>query len=137
MSKTILIVDDSILVRSGLEAMFKKSPNWQEVFTAENGKIGLEKILADKPDAVCLDVEMPEMDGLSVLKELKKLKQEGTVDKDLPVFILSATMYENDENIRKAKMYGATDVMPKPEGKSSTIKVDFDKLEKMILQYVK
>ena len=133
MGNTILLCDDSVIVRSGLEAMFKKSGNWERVLTAENGKVGLQKILDEKPDVVCLDVEMPEMDGISVLKEVGKLKKEGRIPSGLPVVILSGTMYENDSNVRKAKMFGAADVMAKPEGKSATISIDFQDLEKRIL----
>lgn len=128
MAKKLLLVDDSFLVRSGLEGAFKKSGEW-EVNMAENGKIGIEKILSWEPDAVVMDVEMPEMDGLSALKEIGSKKRSGEIPKNLPVIILSGTMYENDENVRKAKMLGAADVMAKPMGKSATVSIDISSLE--------
>jgi YesN/AraC family two-component response regulator len=131
MTKKLLIVDDSFLVRSGLEGAFKKSGNW-EILLAENGKSGLEKIIAEKPDIVIMDVEMPEMDGLAALKEIGSKKRSGEIDKDLPVIILSGTMYENDENVRKAKMLGAADVMAKPMGKSATVTIDISALEERL-----
>lgn len=136
MGNAILICDDSVIVRSGLEAMFKKSGKWDRVLTAADGKEGLQKIQDEKPDAVCLDVEMPEMDGITVLKEIGKLKKDGTISQDLPVIILSGTMYENDANVRKAKMFGAADVLAKPEGKSATISIDFQQLEERILSFL-
>ncbi|WP_020612518.1 response regulator [Sediminispirochaeta bajacaliforniensis] len=128
MAKKLLIIDDSFLVRSGLEGAFKKSGKW-EISLAENGKIGLEKILSEKPDIVIMDIEMPEMDGLATLKEIGSKKRSGEILKSLPVIILSGTMYENDENIRRAKMLGASDVMAKPMGKSSTVTIDVTALQ--------
>ena len=136
MSKKVLLVDDSMLIRSGLESMFKKTGKW-DVVSAQNGREGIEKILKEKPDVVVMDVEMPEMDGISALKEIRTLKREGKIDKNLPVVILSGTMYQNDENVRKAKMFGAADVMAKPEGKSSTLNVNFIELEKRISALLK
>ncbi len=131
MKKKVLIVDDSMLIRNGLKLMFKKTGNW-ETITAKNGKEGIEKIIENKPDIVVMDVEMPIMDGITALKEIRKLKTEGKIERNLPVIILSGTMYQNDENVRRAKMFGATDVMAKPEGKSSTINVNFKELEEKI-----
>jgi YesN/AraC family two-component response regulator len=132
MAKKILIVDDSFLIRSGLEGAFKKSENWDSVVLAENGRIGLEKIISEKPDVVLMDVEMPEMDGITALKEIVKKKRAGEIPEGLPVVILSGTMFENDENVRKAKMLGAADVLAKPEGKSSTLTVDIKELEERL-----
>jgi chemotaxis response regulator CheB len=132
MGRKILIVDDSFLIRSGLEGAFEKSGNWEEVLLAENGQIGLEKIVSDKPDVVLMDIEMPEMDGITALKEIGKKKREGDSPSGMPVVVLSGTMYENDENVRKAKMLGAADVIAKPEGKSSTLSVNIQELEDRI-----
>ncbi|MFW5684602.1 MAG: response regulator transcription factor [Spirochaetota bacterium] len=133
MSYSVLIVDDSMIVRSGLETMFTKSEHWDRVITATNGREGLEK-LAEKPDIVCLDVEMPEMDGLQVLQEVAAMKREGSVPASLPVVILSGTMHENDANVRRAKMLGAADVLAKPEGKSATLRINFAELEERLLR---
>ncbi|MFO7848788.1 MAG: response regulator [Spirochaetia bacterium] len=132
MAKKILIIDDSFLIRSGLEGAFKKSENWDTVVLAEDGKKGMEKIESEKPDVVLMDIEMPEMDGITALKEIGKKKRSGEIPKDLPIVILSGTMYENDENIRKAKMLGAADVIAKPEGKSSTLSVNIKELEERL-----
>lgn len=134
MGKTILIVDDSLLIRSGLEGALKKTGNWEKIILAENGKKGLEKILSEKPDAVLLDVEMPEMDGLAVLKEVSSKKRAGEIPNSLPIVILSGTMYENNENVRRAKMLGAADVLSKPEGKSSTLTLNVKEIEEKVLK---
>jgi len=134
MGKKVLIVDDSLLVRSGLEGALKKTGNWDSVIVVENGRKGIEKIIAEKPDLVLMDVEMPEMDGLSALKEIAAKKRAGEIDAGLPVVILSGTMYENNENIRKAKMLGAAEVIAKPEGKSSTVSINVKDLEEKVLK---
>jgi chemotaxis response regulator CheB len=134
MGKKLLIVDDSLLVRSGLQAALKKTGNWEDVILAENGRIGIDKIVAEKPDVVLMDVEMPEVDGLTALKEINAKKRAGDIPNDLPIVILSGTMYENNENVRKAKMLGAAEVIAKPEGKSSTLSIKVDELEEQVLK---
>ncbi|MFO7731692.1 MAG: response regulator [Spirochaetia bacterium] len=134
MGKKLLIVDDSFLVRSGLQAALKKTGNWEDVILAENGRIGIDKIVSDKPDVVLMDVEMPEVDGLTALKEINAKKRAGEIPNTLPIVILSGTMYENNENVRKAKMLGAAEVIAKPEGKSSTLSIKVDELEEQVLK---
>jgi len=133
MGKKILLVDDSMLVRSGLESMFRASPNWDEIVTAENGQEAIDKVLAEKPDAVCMDVEMPVKDGISALKEMVILKKQGIVDSKMPIIILSGTLYQNEEQARKIRLYGATDIMAKPDGKSATLMINFRELENKLL----
>ena len=69
MPKKILIVDDDSDFVEAI-AMILKSKKF-EVVTAYNGKEGLEKVKAERPDLIVLDVMMPEKDGYSVCKELK------------------------------------------------------------------
>ncbi len=69
MPKKILIVDDDSDFVEAI-AMILKSKKF-EVVTAYNGKEGLEKVKAERPDLIVLDVMMPEKDGYAVCKELK------------------------------------------------------------------
>ena len=68
----VLIVDDAIVVRILVGNTLSKDPEIELVGKAENGKVALEQIASLKPDVVLLDIEMPEMDGLTVLKKLKE-----------------------------------------------------------------
>ena len=70
MNKKILIVEDELSLR---EALAKKlvSENF-EVLEAENGQIGLEVATREKPDLILLDIIMPVMDGMTMLKKLKE-----------------------------------------------------------------
>ena len=136
MGKTLLLVDDSMIVRSGLQHMFENSGNWEKVFTANNGQEGLEKIQELRPDVVCMDVEMPVMDGLEALKQITVLKKTGKVPPSLPVFIFSGTLWEDEDQVQRVKNLGAADLMAKPDGASATVMIDFQKLETQILALV-
>jgi DNA-binding response OmpR family regulator len=104
LSKRILIVDDSNVLRKILSFNFKKEGF--EVFEAQDGEEGLNKIKELKPDAVCLDIMMPKMDGFTVLK---KLKEENI---KLPILVLTAKGGEEDEEL--ALSLGAFKVATKP-----------------------
>ncbi|KLO22689.1 response regulator [Marinitoga sp. 1197] len=104
MGKKILIVDDSDVLRKILSFNFKKEGF--EVHEARDGEEGLQKIKELIPDAVCLDIMMPKMDGFTVLK---KLKEEGI---KLPILVLTAKGGEEDEKLALA--LGAFKVATKP-----------------------
>jgi CRP/FNR family cyclic AMP-dependent transcriptional regulator len=63
--KKILIIEDNLEVRENLSEILSLSG--YQTTTAENGKIGVEKALADRPDLILCDVMMPELDGFGVL----------------------------------------------------------------------
>jgi DNA-binding response OmpR family regulator len=103
MSKKILIVDDDPdllrMVTMRLEA------NQYEVITAYDGEEGLEKVKAENPDLIILDIVMPKLDGYSFVQEIKK-----TEHKTIPIIILTAK--EEMEDI--FKMEGISDYIIKP-----------------------
>lgn len=100
----ILVVDDDRSIRRTLEK-FLSELNYQ-VDTAENGLEALEKISAHRPDAVLLDINLPGLDGLSVLKRLKDL---GT----LPPTIMVSARGDMRSTIQ-AIQDGAYDFLNKP-----------------------
>ncbi len=77
--KKILVVDDEAYFAKTIEATL--DPKKYEVFAAEDGEKGLEMIEKMSPDAVLLDINMPKMDGMEVLKRLNTKK--------LPIIITS------------------------------------------------
>ena len=83
MSKTILIVEDVSSLQTAIKEILEDS-NFK-VLTASNGDEGLQKAFAKKPDLILLDIVMPKMDGLSVLRLLRKDKW----GKNVPVIILT------------------------------------------------
>ncbi len=67
-----LVVDDSVVIRKLVATVLEDQPGIEVVGAAANGSIALQKITQLNPDVVTLDVEMPEMDGLATLKEIRK-----------------------------------------------------------------
>jgi two-component system chemotaxis response regulator CheB len=105
----ILIVDDSVFMRTVIRDMLLKDPTIEIVGTSSNGIDALEKINTLKPDLVTLDIEMPKMDGLEVLRELQKGKNHPKI------LMLSALTSKDAEMTFEAIRLGADDFMLKPK----------------------
>jgi two-component system response regulator NreC len=67
----ILVADDHEVMRAGVRALIEQEPGWQVCGTATNGQEAVEAARKLKPDVVVLDMTMPELDGLSALREIK------------------------------------------------------------------
>jgi len=106
----VLLVDDSVVVRRLLAQMLSTDPALEVAGTASNGKIALNKIPLLKPDVVILDVEMPEMNGLETLTEIRKS------DKRLPVIMFSTLTVRGASATLDALALGANDYVTKPDG---------------------
>ena len=69
----IIIVEDEKSIRNGLVKMLPKlDPEYEVLGSAKDGSEGYQRILAEQPDLVIMDIEMPEMDGLTMLEKLRK-----------------------------------------------------------------
>ena len=108
----VLVVDDTVLYRKALTEVLARIPNVKVVGSAGNGKIGLNKIEQLRPDLVTLDFEMPVMDGLQTLRELKKKKS------DVAVVMVSAHTSAGAAVTMEALELGAYDFIAKPSGGS-------------------
>ena len=104
MKARVLIVDDEDAVRSSLKMIFEYEG--YEVLLAANGPVGLKLAEQEAPDLVFLDIKMPQMDGLDVLKKLKER------DAALPVVILSG--HGTVKTAVDAVKLGAFDFIEKP-----------------------
>jgi two-component system chemotaxis response regulator CheB len=110
-----LVVDDTSLFRKVVSDALTMLPDVEVIGTAPNGKIALERIATLKPDLITLDIEMPEMDGLEVLAELKSRGLECGV-----VVVSAVTLKGGDLTIRALER-GAFDFITKPtEGDSKS-----------------
>jgi two-component system response regulator NreC len=67
----ILVADDHEVMRTGVRALIEQEPGWQVCGTATNGQEAVDAARKLKPDVVVLDMTMPELDGLSALREIK------------------------------------------------------------------
>ncbi len=108
----ILIVDDTITYRKIAESLLSTIPGVQIVGSAANGKIALDKMSQSPVDLLLLDLEMPELDGLGVLR---RLKEQGT---DVGVIMLSAFTTTGASATLEALELGAFDFIVKPSGAS-------------------
>ena len=108
----VLVVDDTIVYRKVVADVLGELPGVVVVGSAHNGKIAMKKIAALKPDLLTLDIEMPEMDGLAVLRRM------ATDAPHVGAIMLSAYTREGSEMTLKALELGAFDFIPKPQTKS-------------------
>lgn len=106
MSANCLVVDDSTTIRKVIGRMFEKMDF--EVREAENGQVALESCLANMPEVIMLDWNMPVMSGIDFLRALRKAPGG-----DAPKVILCTT--ENEfEAIQTAMSEGANEYIMKP-----------------------
>ncbi|MCK9216528.1 MAG: chemotaxis response regulator protein-glutamate methylesterase [Firmicutes bacterium] len=125
----VLVVDDSALIRKILTDILKTDSQIDVVGTAKNGKECIEKTLLLKPDVITLDLEMPLMNGLIVLEELKKTNYFPVV------IILSGLSTKGAESTIKALELGAADFVTKPKG--MFLKENIDLIKNEILSKIK
>lgn len=104
----VLIVDDSVVIRKILSEVLSGDPQIEIAGIAANGKICLAKIRQLNPDLITLDIEMPEMDGLETLRELRKDYPR------LPVVMFSTLTERGAEATLDALSLGASDYVTKP-----------------------
>ena len=101
---TVLVVDDDPDARR-MYSEFLRSRGWT-VFTAGDGRIGLDKISDLTPDLIVLDLAMPRVDGWTVLKQMR----ESSWTIHIPVVVVTALQNVRDETLRS----GAAAYLTKP-----------------------
>lgn len=104
----VLVVDDTAVVRRLLSEVISRDPDLEVAGTAPNGKVALLKLPQLNPDIITLDIEMPVLDGIETLKEIRK------VDKRTPIIMLSSLTRTGAEMTFEALASGATDYLLKP-----------------------
>lgn len=106
----VLIIDDSAFSRQTIRRMLEKVPGMEVVGVAFDGQDGMDKLLKLKPDAVTLDLEMPRIDGFTLLRWIMS-------EMPMPVIIVSAL--GGDSNVFRALQLGAADFVIKPTIRAS------------------
>ena len=109
----VLVVDDSVVVRKLLSAAFAATPEIQLAGTASSGAIALAKIPQLNPDLITLDIEMPGLNGIETLKEIRRLYPK------LPVIMFSTLTEHGAAITLEALSLGASDYMTKPTNSAS------------------
>jgi two-component system chemotaxis response regulator CheB len=110
--KQILVVDDSFIMRTIIKDIVESDPELEVAGFAENGNVGLQRMRELKPDAILLDLEMPEMSGLDMLKRLMLLGKAK-------VIVVSSVGQTGSPQAIEARRLGAVDVIAKPSGAMS------------------
>jgi len=104
----VLIIDDSALIRAILTEIINSCADMHSVGAASNPLQAREMIRTLNPDVLTLDVEMPEMDGLTFLDKLMRLRP-------MPVLMISSLTERGSEAALRALELGAVDFLPKPK----------------------
>jgi two-component system chemotaxis response regulator CheB len=109
----VLVVDDSALMRKLIPQILARDQEIEVVGTAMDGAFGLKKIEDLRPDVVTLDLEMPRMDGMEMLRQITRRSR-------VPVIIVSALSTEGAMATFKALALGAFDFVAKPRDAASS-----------------
>jgi len=109
-NKKIFIIDDEENIRNAIKRMLRVSLPSVEVIETGNGEEALEIAKKERPELILLDVLMPGINGLQVLKDLKE--NESKELRRIPVIMLTGV--GNREVIAKSKRLGAADYITKP-----------------------
>lgn len=104
----VLVIDDSALMRKMITQMLQREPSIEVVGTAMDGSFGLKKIEELRPDVVTLDLEMPQMDGLEMLRHITRRNP-------VPVIVVSSHSIQGAKETFQALQWGAFDFVPKPQ----------------------
>ncbi|MEU4621489.1 chemotaxis-specific protein-glutamate methyltransferase CheB [Actinoplanes sp. NPDC023801] len=123
---SVLVVDDSALMRRALKGILVEAGDF-EVHTARNGVDALEQLGRMRPDVITLDINMPEMDGLTCLAKI--MEEHPT-----PVVMVSSLTDHNALVTLEALELGAVDYVPKPGG---TVSLNIDEVAEDLVAKVR
>jgi two-component system chemotaxis response regulator CheB len=123
----VLVCDDSAVMRKAISQIIASDPTLQVIDTARNGREAVEKAVALRPDLITLDIEMPELDGLTALSRI--MAQAPT-----RVLMVSSLTKEGSRSALHALRLGAMDFVAKDQ---SQITLAVDTLREQILSKVR
>jgi two-component system chemotaxis response regulator CheB len=104
----VLLVDDSAVVRKVLGDVLAADPQIEVIGTAVNGKVALAELSRLDPDIITLDIEMPEMNGLEVVRHIRESGHE------IPIIMCSSLTADGASHTLEALALGASDYVTKP-----------------------
>jgi DNA-binding NarL/FixJ family response regulator len=107
MSHTILLVDDSEIIRHALRACIEENSDWEVCGEAENGQVAVEKVKQLRPDVVILDLQMPVMNGLEAARQISDFAPDTAM--------MMFTAYESEPLSGYAHDAGIKDVFSKSD----------------------
>ncbi len=122
----VLIVDDSALMRKHLSSMLEDAGGF-EIMTARNGVEALACLDSFDPDVISLDINMPEMDGITCLSHIMNKRPK-------PVVMVSSLTEDSAEVTLQALSLGAVDYIRKPDG---TISLSIGRIQRELLEKIR
>lgn len=124
----VIVVDDSALMRKIVSDILNSQQDIEVIGTARNGEDLLLKLSKDVPDVITLDVEMPKMDGITTLKEMK-LRNYA-----VPIIMLSSISKNGTALTMECLENGAFDFVAKPSG---AISLDIEKIGEELINKIR
>lgn len=124
----IVVVDDSAFMRKAISDMIESEDSFEVVAKLRDGRELIEKVEDINPDLITLDVHMRDLDGLSTLKELKRM------GKSYPIIMLSSATTEGSEITLECLDNGAITFINKPSG---SISLDIAKIQQRLIDEIK
>ena len=106
----VMVVDDSVVARRLISEVLAADPELEVVAAASNGKVALQRLEQIPCDLITLDVDMPELDGIATMTEVRKKHPK------LPVIMFSALTARAASSTIDALSRGANDYVTKPDG---------------------
>jgi len=113
MTIRVLVVDDSVVIRRLVVQALESDPDVEVVSTAANGRLALAKVEQLRPDAVTMDIEMPEMNGVEAVRELRRRGHQ------MPIIMFSTLTERGATATLDALSAGASDYVAKPSNVGS------------------
>jgi DNA-binding NarL/FixJ family response regulator len=107
MSRTILIADNSALIRHSLRQCIEQNSDWQVCGEAENGEVAVEKVKKLHPDMVILDLQMPVMNGLEAARQISVIAPNTGM--------VMLTLHNCEQLWKDAKYAGISSVLSKSD----------------------
>ncbi len=122
MKKKILLIEDDVILRENTAEILQMA-NY-EVITAENGKLGIDKAIVNRPDIIICDILMPELDGYGVLQIIMRNEEL----QNTPFVFMTAVTKHSD--VRKGMDLGASDYITKPFEESELLSAISSRLKR-------
>jgi two-component system chemotaxis response regulator CheB len=127
----LLIVDDSVVFRSQIRSAVEVSMAFSGINTAANGRIALQKLEQEKYDVMTLDMEMPEMNGMETLREIKS--------RGIPVkvVVFAAQTARGASSALEALKLGAIEVVSKPNSVAGSLNEALEQIKDQLIPILK
>lgn len=126
----VLVVDDAVVMRRLIAGVLESDPELELAGIAPNGRLAMARIPQVNPDIITLDVEMPEMNGIETVTEIRKLYPK------LPVIMFSTMTHRGAVATLDALARGATDYVTKPANVGS-VSEGIERLEQELIPKIK